>query len=110
MPLNDEATLAEQIDVHITRVPYRESYALVAPYFGALGLQRVENDDGTTLSVSQIGGGVRVQSARRTNIQLDLITGFRRIDVSEFGIPGQRNFNLWDILVGGRYYPLRPTF
>ena len=88
---------AEKLEIEITEVPYREVYAFLSTY--------VET------APQETGMGVRVQSARDSDFQLDLITGLRRIDVQRSALSTAADrLHFVEGQIGGRYFPRRPTF
>lgn len=101
---------AETIDVRITEVPYRPTVAFLHFYLEAVGPASVTLQDGTEHSVAQVGTGLRIQSARNDrDIQFDAIIGYRRMETFSLGI-GKDTLGFFDIELGGRYFPVKPTF
>ncbi|MFC1767660.1 hypothetical protein ACFLZ2_03805 [Candidatus Margulisiibacteriota bacterium] len=75
-----------KVDVEYTEVPYRPVYAFLGVHFEG-GNQ-------------QSGAGLTLMSARERDIQLNMMVGYRSFS----------NTGSFDILIGGAYFPRRPTF
>jgi hypothetical protein len=101
-------TRAESIDVTITEVPYREVHAFLhldgelGPLKGGTG--GVSNREGR-----HIGARLGLMSARRTNLQFVTALGWRRLELKR-PEGGEDRRNVGELMLGGRFYPLTPTF
>lgn len=82
------ATEYYDLDVTYTEVPYRPVYAF-------LGLAFEAGSD-------MVGGAITMTSARDRDIQLTAHVGYRSFS--------SYNAGSFDVLVGGTYFPRRPTF
>jgi hypothetical protein len=105
------STSFAQIRVEVTEVPYLEPHSFMGLALDFAGTQNVERADGSQSNKeNQVGLTLRAQGAKRINIQAELELGYRRIDFNEFKDPALPNISLWTLLIGGRYFPLYPTF
>jgi hypothetical protein len=97
-----------QISVEITEVPYTKPYAFLGLHFETGGSQTViRASDSKELIAPQTGFGLRMQSARPENVQLEFEVGYRRLDMTAFKA---QNIGLGTFDIGGRFYPRYPTF
>lgn len=62
----------------------------------------------TIADAPQLGFGLRLISARESNLQLELGLEYREMDLKELSGPDKAT--AFDMLIGGRMYPLTPTF
>jgi len=83
------ATEYYDVDVTYTEVPYRPVYAFLGLAFEAG-------------SGDMVGGALTMTSARDRDIQLTAHVGYRSFSSANTGS--------FDILVGGTYFPRKPTF
>lgn len=97
-----------QITVEITEVPYTQPYAFLGVFFETGGSQNViRTSDMAEIATPQTGFGVRMQSARDRNIQLEIEVAYRKLD---FTRTGDQDMGLASFHIGGRLYPRLPQF
>ncbi|MFC1595510.1 hypothetical protein ACFL3X_01195 [Gemmatimonadota bacterium] len=102
------AVKAQDITVRIIEEPYQEVFAFLGVYFESFGAQEVAQGSVTLTDTNQMGMGIRLMSARRTDIQFETSVGWRTVDLRDLGDPERTDF--FDIFVGGRYWPLYASF
>ena len=99
---------AQDVTVRIIEEPYRDVYAFLGVYFEALGAQPAEQGGQTIEDAPQLGFGLRLMSARESNLQLELGVEYREMDLKELNGPDKAT--AFNMLIGGRMHPLTPTF
>lgn len=101
----------QDINIKITHVPYQEPYAFLRLQFEFAGQQKVEVDDTSKifLARSQLGFGLGLISATKSDIQLETRIGYRKVDLSNIDILPPQHVEL-HFGIGGRYLPRYPTF
>ncbi len=99
---------AQDVTVRVIEEPYQEVYAFLGVYFESLGAQEVEQGSVILDDASQLGMGIRLMSARRTDVQFETSVGWRSVNLRDLGNPERTDF--LDIFVGARYWPLYNTF
>lgn len=97
------------IHVKVTEVPYRPVRAFLDLHFD-IGPQSATLPSGVSDDGRHIAFGLGVMSARRTHMQLVTDMTWRRVELDGLGVSGLREANLFELLIGGRLYPLKPTF
>jgi hypothetical protein len=97
------------INVNVTEVPYQPVHGFLDVHL-EIGPQPASTPSGESESGDHIGFGLGFMSARRTNFQLITDVTWRRLDLGELDQPGLDTKNVFELLLGGRLYPLRPTF
>ena len=98
-----------QIEIEITEVPYQEVYAFLGVYFEVGGAQPLEYNEAVH-AVPTTRFGLRMHSARNSDIQMEWMVGASRSDLSSLDIPALDNLVYGEALIGGRYFPRYPTF
>lgn len=97
-----------QIDIRITEVPYRETYAFFAVMLETGGSQPVlRMSDMVELPANQTGIGLRMQSAKARSIQFEIEMAYRKLDLAGTGAP---DMSIGSVHLGGRLYPRTPQF
>lgn len=99
---------AQDVTVRVIEEPYRPVYAFLGIYFETLGSQPAEQGGTTVNTADQLGLGLKLMSAKRTNLQLDLGFEFRQVDTK--GATDPDKISVFNTFMGGRFYPLEPTF
>jgi hypothetical protein len=97
----------QDITVRIIEEPYRPVRAFLMLHFEGLGQRDVFRGADTVQTARQIGLGIGLMSARRTNLQFRTNLAWRQLTVTDFGDP--ERISMFDMQLGGRFYPLRPT-
>ena len=101
---------AQDIEIEITEVPYREVHAFGSPWFDLGGVHDVTGG-GQTIDARYSGMGLRIWGARQDrDIQLQLAIGYNQYRVEELGATDLVSVSVFDMMWGGRYYPRYPTF
>ena len=98
-----------QIEIEITEVPYQEVYAFMGVYFEVGGAQPLEYNE-AVYTVPTTRFGLRMHSARNSDVQMEWMVGASRSDISTLDIPDLDNIVYGEALIGGRYFPRYPTF
>ncbi|MFC1500003.1 hypothetical protein ACFL6T_03170 [Candidatus Zixiibacteriota bacterium] len=99
---------AQDVTVHVIEEPYQDVYAFLGVYFESFGAQEVEQGSVILTDTNQLGMGIRLMSARRTDVQFESSVGWRTVDLRDLGDPERTDF--LDIFIGARYWPLYNTF
>ena len=92
--------------VRIIEEPYRPVHAFLLLHFEGLGGRAVFRG-ADTVQAPQVGFGLGLMSARRTNLQFRSNVAWRQLTVTDFGDPDR--ITMFDLQLGGRFYPLKPT-
>ena len=104
------STASAQITVEITEVPYTKPHAFLGVHFETGGAQNViRASDKAEFVTPQTGFGIRMTSARESNVQLELGVGYRKLDLSAI-TPSAQNIGLGSFHIGGRLFPRYPVF
>ena len=104
----------DKLEIEITEVPYRETYAFLGTSFklgGAPGVSLPDFEDIAKYTAEEIGFSVYMMSARDDrDLQFLTVIGYSKIDVEEMHITNLDSINCLDIMIGGKYFPRYPTF
>ena len=104
------STASAQITVEITEVPYTKPHAFLGVHFETGGTQNVTRaSDKAQFTTPQTGFGLRMTSARETNVQLEIAMDYRKLDLSAI-TPSAQNMGLGSFHIGGRLFPRYPMF
>ena len=99
-----------QITIEITEVPYQKPHAFLGVHFETGGSQNVVRaSDKVQFATPQTGFGIRMTSARETNVQFEMAVGYRKLDLSAI-TPSAQNIGLGSFHLGGRLFPRYPIF
>ena len=101
-----EAQGQDDVTVRIIEEPYRPVHAFLLLHFEGLGRRDVSRGP-VTVQAPQVGFGLGLMSARRTNLQFRTNLAWRQLTVTDFGDPDR--LTMFDVQLGGRFYPLEPT-
>ncbi|HDS09176.1 MAG TPA: hypothetical protein ENN73_03015 [Firmicutes bacterium] len=106
----------EEIHIKIMEVPYREPHSFLGTSFNLGGRPMCSYSNALTLEDVEEPGAVKgfalwVMSARSNqNIQYTTVLNYRGVDLSGLKIGDLETVHGFDIMIGGRFYPIYPTF
>jgi hypothetical protein len=98
---------AETIDINVTEVPYRETYAFLGLDAEFVGTGEAVTSAQTTDKIGHLAFLLRMQSARRRTFELEIQLGVQRFSLKSLGLGTLYAFEL---NLGGRIFPLTPLF
>lgn len=99
---------AETIRIEFTGEPYRQPYAFLGLTFEGVGTSRVTHGASPAVDGRPLSLGLRMMSARDTNLQLEIGLGLGKLDASALKVSGAESLFMFEMTLGGRLFPRTP--